>query len=230
MILATAIRPITCLLLLASIIVGAPYAPQQRHKSGRRTGTSADSQLILAAEKGEIESVERLLRQGANPNAVDDDDRTAYSYAAQQGNQALKQILAAAGADITIGVVDYEEKFGVNAFIQAASDDRTDIVEAMLMRGADANEANQAGVTAVMRAATEVCLDALLAAGADVNRRDKAGYTALIWAAFFGRAGVVKKLIAAGADVNAAAKDGNTALHMARPEIRPILVGAGARE
>ncbi|HYL99006.1 MAG TPA: ankyrin repeat domain-containing protein [Blastocatellia bacterium] len=184
--------------------------------------------LIIAARNRLTEVAELLARQSAEINAIDDDDRTAYSYAAQFGNDRLKAVLLAAGADPTIGVADYKEKYGQNAFIQAASDSRTDIVEAVLASGLNPNTANQSGVTALMRVVEDSTLDALLAAGADVNKKDSAGFTALIWASFFGRESQVRKLIAAGADVNAVTNDGQTALSMAKENIKPILTGAGA--
>ena len=192
-------------------------------------GTFTQTGLIAAASKGLNKIAELLISKGANLDARDEEGRTAYSYAAQLGNSKLKNLLRGAGANTKIGVGEYKGKFGKNAFIQAASDGRTDIVEAMLADGTEVDTANEAGVTALMRIVEDSTLEALLAAGADVNKSDHAGFTALIWAAFFGRASQVKKLIAAGADVNAITHDGKTPLNMAKPQIRGILIEAGAK-
>lgn len=169
-----------------------------------------------------------MIAKGANLDVEDSEGRTACSHAARLGNRKLKDLLIAAGADTSIGVKEYERRYEKNAFIQATSDGRTDIVEAMLANGMEVNAANHVGVTALMRIVEDSTLDTLLAAGADVNKRDNVGFTALIWASFFGRESQVKKLIAAGADVNAVTRDGKTALNMAKPEIRAILIEAGA--
>jgi ankyrin repeat protein len=192
-------------------------------------GTSTQTGLIMAARKGLNKVAELLISKGAKIDARDDEGRTAYSYAAQLGNSKLKNLLIGAGADTKIGVAEYKRNFGKNAFIQAASDGRTDIVEAMLADGTKVDTANEAGVTALMRIVEDSTLDALLAAGADVNKSDNAGFTALVWASFDGRASQVKKLIAAGADVNAITHDGKTPLNMAKPQVRGILIEAGAK-
>jgi len=190
----------------------------------------AEPALILAVNK-EMEKVTGLLiAGGADINAKDRDGRTAYSYSAQIGNLKLKSLLLSAGADPTIGVKEYREEYGEDAFIQAAANGRTDIVEALLASGTDVNTANQGRATALLIASEDSTVDALLAAGADVNKKGAAGITALIRAAMFGRAEQVRKLIAAGADVNAITNDGKTALDLAKPEVKKILVQAGARK
>lgn len=124
--------------------------------------------------------------------------------------------------------------------LQAAENVDADAVRALLAGGADVNERNSYGETALMSAAARGSLrivDALLAAGADVNARRADGFTALIQAAFFGHRDVVSALIAGGADVNAADNLGMTAHDWARSrgcaEIARILKSnntAGARE
>ena len=58
-------------------------------------------------------------------------------------------------------------------------------------------------------------VQALLAKGADVNDKDSNGETALMWASRFGHLGVVQVLLAKGADVNAKMGNGRTALMVA---------------
>jgi ankyrin repeat protein len=71
---------------------------------------------------------------------------------------------------------------------------------------------------------------ALLAKGAQVNLQDQEGRTALIWAAFGdggtkdSRVAVVKLLLANGADVNLRNSAGKTALMIARDKARLEIV------
>lgn len=188
------------------------------------------SALILAVLFEEEKLVEMLIAAGADVN-FKDGERTAYSYAAQLGNKNLKKLLIDYGADTTIGVDDYKEQYGENAFFQAAADGRTDVVEAMLAAGMNVNAVNAGKMTALMRATEDSTVDLLVSAGADVNLKDNAGFTALIWAAAFRRKSHVEKLIAAGADVNAKTSDGKCALDFADdPEIRAVLINAGAKD
>lgn len=194
-----------------------------------RKSQSNESALILAVLKQTERLVELLISAGANVNFKDAEEKTAYSYAAQTGNRKLKQMLIEAGADTTIGIKDYKEKYQENAFFQSAADGRTDVVEAMLANGTNANMVNVGGMTALMRAVEDSTVDVLLGAGADVNIKDNAGFTALIWAAAFRRISHVKKLLAAGADVNAQTTGGKTALDFVTdPQIRAVLIKAGA--
>lgn len=192
-------------------------------------GQSDQTALIRIVLAGNEEMTAWLLAHGAKINDTGAEGRTAYSYAAQAGFRNLKKMLLAAGADPKIGMKEYREEFGERAFFQAASDGRTDIIEAMLADGFNVNQTNVSGVTALMRVVEDSTLDTLLKAGADPNLKDNAGFTALMWAAIFGQEYQVKRLIGAGADVNARSRDGRTVLGQAAPRVRDILIRAGAR-
>ena len=74
----------------------------------------------------------------------------------------------------------------------------------------------------------------LIAAGADLNERDKSGYTALVWAARNGSTEVAEPLIEARADMNArdCARNGWTplihAIHKNNNEMARLLIERGA--
>jgi len=104
------------------------------------------------------------------------------------------------------------------ALWDAAWDGRTAVVELLLAAGADVNEKEAGGRTALHYAAWEnhaAVIELLLAAGADINAKSNYGGTALHYAAEQGHASVVELLLAAGADVNAQSTAGWTALHYA---------------
>jgi len=191
-----------------------------------------DSLLLEAISKEDLRLVELLIASGADVNVQDERHASsAYSLAAERGNQKLKQVLLAAGADPNVGVAKYRKVYGEHAFFQAAADGRVDVVEAMLNNGtATINMTNAGKVTALMRARDEVTVDALLKAGADVDLQDDRGFTALMWAAEIGRIGVVKKLIAVGADINLRRKDGKALIDLVGEdsEMEKLLIDAGA--
>jgi ankyrin repeat protein len=193
---------------------------------------NGETPLVSAVSQKDVRLVELLISSGADVNLHDNEAESAYSYAAALGDNRLKQMLLAAGADPAVGVAKYLKEWGKHAFFQAAADGRVDVVEAMLSNGlATVNMTNGLGVTALMRAHDEVTVDVLVMAGADVNLRDNRGYTALIWAAEIGNRKVVKKLIMAGADASLRGSDGKAAIDVAsRKEIEKLLIDAGAHK
>lgn len=74
-------------------------------------------------------------------------------------------------------------------------------------------------------------VEQLLAAGADTEEEDSSGRTALVWATFANRPAIVADLLAAGADVDHRDGDGGTALHIAATfgltEVAELLIDAG---
>ncbi len=89
------------------------------------------------------------------------------------------------------------------------------ILDLLVQNGADVNQADGDGTTALILAAEmgdKAALALLLVAGADVNRADKKGETALTKAAEKGCEAVVNQLIKSGAHVNQANNCGVTAL------------------
>ncbi len=107
-------------------------------------------------------------------------------------------------------------------------------VAAFLDRGADVNATNAAGMTALMKAVSDVeKVQLLIARGAEVNRVTKAGNTALIIACFeFGTAPVVRELLSRGAEVHPLNNARNDALKAAAAagdvEVLRVLLDHGA--
>ena len=103
--------------------------------------------------------------------------------------------------------------------IQAAETGDTGAVNTLLAEGADINEKNSFGDTALMRAAASGHLETvrlLIEKGASVNAQRGDGMTPLMRAAFFGHVDVVQALADGGAEVNVRDRIGMTALDWAR--------------
>ena len=61
---------------------------------------SRDQALIAASARGDLESVERLIREGASVKARDNRGRTALLAATHGNHVAAARALIAAGADV----------------------------------------------------------------------------------------------------------------------------------
>ncbi|MBI3862428.1 MAG: ankyrin repeat domain-containing protein [Planctomycetia bacterium] len=115
------------------------------------------------------------------------------------------------------GDVNTRDSDGNTPLILAALYSKPDVVEFLLKKGADANAANRAGATALIRAATDPAKARLLLdAGAKAQVRTELGNTPLILAARrHGNSATVKRLLERGADASATNVFGIGALHTA---------------
>jgi len=114
--------------------------------------------------------------------------------------------------------VNAKDNDGWTPLFWAAFSGRTDIVRALLEKGANVNAIDDSGKTALMSAAVRGHTDtvrALLEKGADVNAKSKAGRTALMSAADLGQLDTVRVLLEQGADVDVKDRKGDTALRLA---------------
>lgn len=116
--------------------------------------------LFIAAEKGDTAVVKALLKAGADPNAAigmsfNEDgvgyrgtkDGTVLGYAAAKGNQLVMMDLVAAGADVNGAGPD-----GTTPLMMAADTGKLQAVRWLLEKGADPNQQNKHGGTALAMA------------------------------------------------------------------------------
>jgi uncharacterized protein len=192
-------------------------------------GTTA---LHWAAHWNDLESVNLLLRAGANPKIANRYGATPLSQAASAGNAQMIEALLKAGADPkTLTTPD-----GETVLMTAARAGNADAVKILVDRGADVNaRENYKGQTALMWAAAERHPDVvkvLLAHGADWKVRSfdretklpklsaassvtpfaRGGFTAFLFTAREGDIESAKVMLDAGVDIDQTDVDGTNAL------------------
>ncbi len=193
--------------------------------------------LIEAAEKGDLETLKRLIKAGVDLNQQDERGRTAALAATHARQTEAVRLLIEAGADI-----NQRDQRSDNVLLYAGAEGILPIVELAIEAGADTRLTNRYGGIAIIPAAERghVEIVEFLATKSDtnVNHVNNLGWTALLEAIILSDGGprhqrIVELLIANGADVNLADKDGITPLQHARQrgyqQIISQLEAAGAR-
>uniref|UniRef100_A0A672I561 Kinase D-interacting substrate 220a n=1 Tax=Salarias fasciatus TaxID=181472 RepID=A0A672I561_SALFA len=166
--------------------------------------------LMVAAEQGNLEIVQELIRRGANVNLDDVDCWTALISAAKEGHIEVVKELLENNANL-----EHRDMGGWTAVMWAAYKGRTDVAQLLLERGANPNITGQYSVYPIIWAAGRGhadIVDLLLQHGAKVNCSDKYGTTPLIWASRKGHYDSVMHLLSNGADVDQEGASGETVL------------------
>jgi ankyrin repeat protein len=195
------------------------------------TGTSGSEALLEAADDGELETVNRLLAEGAPVDGRDDEGRTPLMLALDEGETEVARALIAAGANVT--AVDGE---GWTTLMYAAAGGDVALIRELAGKGVDVNARANDGATALLEAAAaespSALVEVLMGLGADTRVRDQTGRTPLLVAAAEGnRPDVI--VLAKHADVDTRDREGNTALMLlaykaAAAQAVDALIAAGA--
>jgi uncharacterized protein len=192
-------------------------------------GTTA---LHWAARWDDAETVDLLIKAGANVKVSNRFGATPLLLACTNGSAAVIEKLLAAGEDANAVFT----QGGDTALGTASRTGKIDAIRVLLKRGADVNKTNQRGQTPLMFAVAEknaAAAQFLLENGADPNAHTKplppasrldlifsapappGGMTALLFAARQNDLESVKVLLKAKADINGTAADGTTPLLIA---------------
>ncbi len=202
-----------------------------------------NQELLLAAEKGDVDGVRDCLQRGAQVNWRDSrrqtKNRTTLMLAAKGGHLPVVEMLLNAGADpnLTDSPGEVKNNFrsllehtgpetiesmgytlGRTALMVAAATGETDIVKTLLRGGADPNHKDNLECTTLNLAVVNKQADAvraLVAGGADVNAPGTYGSTPFLLACEQGAIEIARFLIDAGADVTVRDRNGDTAVSLA---------------
>ena len=139
--------------------------------------------LIDAAKTGDLPAARRLLGEGADVDARDEEGATPLMLASSAGDLEMVKALLAAGA-----AVNAHTESGWTALSKAAYNAElkrgfADVAQALIGAGADIEAPIGYGVRPLMLAAgygETAVVKVLLNAGADVLARNEGGYTALM--------------------------------------------------
>ncbi|GAA1507206.1 ankyrin repeat domain-containing protein [Nocardioides humi] len=147
-------------LVLGACGGGGPAAspgptPDASPEAGRTTGTAApavpqaelDQRLRDAAWRDDVKAVRRLVRQGADVNAKDDTEQSAYLVATSEGYLDLLRLTLRNGARVN-------DKDGWNGtgLIRAAERGHALVVGELLRAGIDRDHVNRIGYQAIHEA------------------------------------------------------------------------------
>lgn len=201
-----------------------PLGPP-RFASVSETIGRGDTLLHASVRKGKTETVQRLLRNGANKDEMNDEMRTPLYLAAALGRMDVALALLAAGADVNLRC-GFEKRTTVHI---AAVEGHVGILRKVLKHehGADVDAADVQQCTALHLAArhcigkVEEVIKVLIEAGANVEAPCGMNvvtlhFTPLHLAVGELRLGAALALLKHGASVNARASGSNTtSLHLA---------------
>lgn len=178
-----------------------------------------NADLVTAAEKGDLVTVQQLIRQGGEIAQRDNRLRTPLMAAVHGNHTNVARYLIEQGADVNAADAIMD-----TPYLYAGARGLQDILEMTLSHGADLKSTNRYGGTALIPASERghvTTVKTLIDAGVNVNHINNLGWTALIEAIILGDgsqkyADIVTLLIAGGADVNLPDASGDSPLTLAK--------------
>jgi len=193
------------------------------------TADATGQTLLHYATAGNYKDIaELLISNGANVNAVADKWKTPLGAAARTGSTDVAEYLITHGADVNAGE-------GYWTPLQEAAYYSKEMVKLLLAKGANINAGKWTALHSALDAGRLDIVELLLVKGADANVRNNKGRTPLnIVVDWYGNLEIVELLLSKGADINAKDKNGKTALSYAvengHTEIVELLRKHGAKE
>jgi ankyrin repeat protein len=167
--------------LIGAVLAGCGADEPAAEPDGLRT---IDRELLDAAYENDVAAARRLIADGADVNAKDDTQQSAYLIATSEvgDDPRLLDLTLEAGAD-----VDAKDSYDGTGLIRAAERGYATIVARLLETDIDIDHVNRLGWTALLEAVIlgeggrphVRTVRLLVDAGADVDIPDESGTTAL---------------------------------------------------
>ncbi len=182
----------------------------ERQKVFREIGSFDQSGLVYAAEEGNLECLEILLRAGITPNAKSERGYPAICRAVHKDHLPAIRMLMEAGAD-----PDLSDSQGTTPLMCSIRSSNRHIFAYLMEQEPDLERTDINGETVLFKAVKEgntTLTRKLIEAGAEVDVVNNDGITPLMIAVRQERIGVVKALLNAGADPNIRSKQGKNVL------------------
>lgn len=176
---------------------------------GQPALTQGEKELFMAIESNNADQVQSLLKEGANPNALNEYGQSALQVAAEKGSAEMVEALIDKGANVNAVSSSLEARAPLSV---AAEKGNERMVGALLSAGASVEHKDEQGKTALHYASNSAVLNELVEKGADINAEDLNGQTPLHSMAARGQTEVIETAFSLGADVNKADVNGRTAL------------------
>ena len=167
-------------MLLAVVLAGCGDDTDEGEPQVRKV----ERQLLAAAYANDVAAARRLIDAGADVNAKDDTEQSAYLIATSEvgDDVRLLELTLDAGAD-----VDAKDSYNGTGLIRAAERGNAAIIRRLLQTDIDVDHVNRLGWTALLEAvilgeggpAHIQAVRRLVDGGADVSIADEGGATAL---------------------------------------------------
>jgi uncharacterized protein len=192
------VRPVVVAALVAGALAGCGSGEEGDRDRG------LDRELIAAAYRNDVAAARTLIEAGADVNAKDHLQQSAYLIATSEvgDDPALLELTLANGAK-----VNDKDRFDGTGLIRAAERGHPRIVRRLMETGIDVDHVNRLGWTALLEAIVlgeggpphVATVRALVEGGADVNVPDSDGVLPLAHAEERGQDAIARILRAAGA-------------------------------
>ena len=175
--------------------------------------------FFTAIKRDHRHTVEVLLKDGFDPNTVDENGQPGIIAALLNESYEAADALAASERL----QLEAANRPGETALMMASLRGQTALVQRLLRRGAAVNRPGWSPLHYAATAPDEAPMKLLLAHGAAVDSRSPNGTTPLMMAADYGPSACVDLLLAAGAEVDLKNDLGMTAIDFARQRGRDQL-------
>ena len=167
-----------------------------------------DYNLMIAASKGYLSEIKRLISKGADVNASTTEGATPLIFAISNNRLSSVQTLLSYNPSLNTKTANYE-----TPLLIAVKNQSLEITEALIRAGADMDITDRHGATPLHHAALDGYLeiaDLLIYYEASLNSRSVEGTTPLLAAIWAGNTDVADLLVQKGADLELTDNDGFT--------------------